>query len=91
MWCQLRNYIQNFKTLIDNGLKAKGYNYVNIDDSWSNTRNIVTKELIHDPYAFPDGIAKLAERVHDLGLKIGIDSDSANKTCTGRPGSFGYE
>jgi alpha-galactosidase len=29
--------------------------------------------------------------VHDRGFKFGLYSDAGQKTCQGRPGSYGYE
>ena len=33
----------------------------------------------------------LASYVHGKGLKIGLYTSENNKTCAGRPGSYGYE
>ena len=34
---------------------------------------------------------KVADYVHSKGLLFGIYTDRGEKTCVGRPGSFGYE
>jgi alpha-galactosidase len=75
------------------GLKAAGYEYVNIDDCWAEeTRNTTTMQIIPNPTKFPNGgIAALATQIHDLGLKIGIYSDAGTNTCAGFPGSLGME
>ena len=72
-----------FVTVAENinslGLRKLGYEYVNIDDCWSDkvkNRDNVTKEIIPDYAKFPEGIAGTAKKVHDLGLKIGIYSDA---------------
>ena len=44
-----------------------------------------------DPHRFPNGIEYLADYVHKKGLKLGIYSDAGEKTCEGRPGSYGYD
>lgn len=80
--------------LIELGLKDLGYNYVNIDDCWSNKelrRDNVTKRIIPDYVKFPQGIKGLAEKVHAKGLKIGIYSDAGTFTCGGFEGSLGFE
>ena len=67
------------KQLVALGLKDLGYQYVNIDDCWSDKqrrRNPTTKELIPDGQKFPRGISYVAEQVHSLGLKLGIYSDA---------------
>ncbi|KAI5852379.1 glycoside hydrolase superfamily [Tricharina praecox] len=78
--------------MVDLGLKDAGYEYVNIDDCWSlKERDNVTQRIIPDPERFPEGIAGTAEKVHALGLKLGIYSDAGTLTCAGYPGSLGYE
>ncbi|KAJ7593911.1 glycoside hydrolase [Mycena floridula] len=75
-----------------NGLKAAGYQYINIDDCWSMTaRNSSSKAIVPDPVKFPNGIASVATQVHALGLKFGIYSDAGTATCAGFPGSLGNE
>ncbi|KAJ6586878.1 glycoside hydrolase [Mycena vulgaris] len=74
------------------GLKAAGYQYINIDDCWPLTaRNSTTKQIVPDPTKFPNGISGVATQVHALGLKLGIYSDAGTATCSGYPGSLGFE
>ncbi|KAI0785672.1 glycoside hydrolase superfamily [Abortiporus biennis] len=78
--------------MISLGLKAAGYQYVNIDDCWPlMTRDVSTQRIVPDPTKFPNGISGVASQVHALGLKIGIYSDAGTATCAGFPGSLGYE
>ncbi|KAH8904673.1 glycoside hydrolase [Coniochaeta sp. PMI_546] len=80
--------------IVDLGLKDAGYVYVNIDDCWSNfdvRRNSTTNEILPNYERFPDGINGLADKVHSLGLKLGIYSDAGTSTCAGYAGSLGYE
>ncbi|KAJ7188319.1 glycoside hydrolase superfamily [Mycena filopes] len=74
------------------GLKAAGYQYINIDDCWSvKGRNATNKQIIPDAVKFPKGISGVATQVHSLGLKFGIYSDAGTATCAGFPGSLGFE
>jgi alpha-galactosidase len=74
------------------GLRAAGYQYVNIDDCWmTGTRDPQTGRLVPDPVKFPDGIAGTAAYVHGRGLKLGIYEDAGTSTCAGFPGSLGHE
>lgn len=74
------------------GLKDHGYEYVVIDDCWPvKDKRDSNGDLIPDPEKFPNGIKALAEYVHSKGLKIGIYSDAAEKTCGNYPGSYGFE
>ncbi|KAB8233407.1 hypothetical protein ETB97_001359 [Aspergillus alliaceus] len=78
---------------INLGLKDAGYEYINIDDCWSvkGRRDPNTNRMIPDPTKFPDGIAGVASKIHDMGLKIGIYSSAGTETCAGYPASLGYE
>jgi alpha-galactosidase len=78
--------------LISTGLKDFGYNYIVIDDCWSieDTRD-GNGDLVADPEKFPNGIKALADYAHEKGFRLGIYSDAAEKTCSGYPGSYGFE
>jgi alpha-galactosidase len=76
--------------MASNGMKAAGYQYVNIDDCWHGARDSLGF-IRPDPDRFPSGMKALADYVHSKGLKLGIYSDAGSKTCAKRPGSRGYE
>ena len=79
-------------SLVSTGLRDCGYEYLVIDDCWSVKENRDSNgDLIPDPERFPTGIKALADYVHSKGLKFGMYSDAADKTCAGYPGSFGFE
>jgi alpha-galactosidase len=72
--------------------KDAGYEYVNIDDCYSQKqRDYTTHRIVPDFTKFPDGINATAQKVHAMGLKIGIYSSAGNYTCAGYPASLGYE
>jgi alpha-galactosidase len=71
-----------------NGMKAAGYEYVNIDDCWEGVRD--SKGVIHPNSKFPD-MKALADYVHSKGLKLGIYSSPGPKTCGGYEGSYQHE
>ena len=73
-----------------NGMKAAGYQFINIDDCWAVSRDS-NGVIVADPVKFPYGIQALADYVHSRGLKLGIYTDHGTQTCAGRPGSYGYE
>jgi alpha-N-acetylgalactosaminidase len=72
--------------MVAGGYAAAGYRYVSIDDSWSTSRDPVTKELVADPVKFPSGIPALAEYVHSKGLLLGMYADVGSLTCGGYSG-----
>jgi len=94
--CNIREdvFVTVAERLVSLGLKDLGYEYVNIDDCWSDKvrrRDSKTGELLPDYAKFPRGISHVAERVHSLGLKLGIYGDAGTDTCGGYAGSLGFE
>jgi len=77
--------------MVANGMKAAGYQYVNIDDCWMSHTRDASGNLEADPAKFPKGIKALADYVHSRGLKLGIYESAGLKTCAGYPGSYGHE
>jgi alpha-galactosidase len=84
---------QTAKAMAGDGMKAAGYDYVNIDDCWALPQRDANGNLVADPAKFPDGIKAVADYVHSLGMKLGIYEDSGTHTCSshGFPGSLGHE
>jgi alpha-galactosidase len=76
---------------VSSGMKAAGYDYVNIDDCWMTHQRDAAGRLVPDPVKFPDGIKGTADYVHAKGLKLGIYEDAGTATCAGYPGSLGHE
>jgi alpha-galactosidase len=78
--------------IVSSGLLDCGYDYLVIDDCWSvkSGRN-GNGYLVPDPEKFPNGMKPLVDYVHSRGLKVGIYSDAADRTCAGYPGSYGFE
>jgi alpha-galactosidase len=74
--------------MVRNGMKAGGYEYVNIDDCWQGQRD--AKGVIHPNQNFPD-MKALGDYIHSRGLKFGIYSSPGPKTCAGYEGSYGHE
>jgi alpha-galactosidase len=81
---------QTAQAMVANGMKAAGYQYVNIDDCWLAKQRDANGNLQADPVKFPDGIKSVADYVHGLGLKLGIYEDVGTTTCAGYPGSYGH-
>src|SRR2546430_14433931 len=74
--------------MASNGMKAAGYLYINIDDTWEAGRD--AKGNIQTNRKFPD-MKALADYVHSKGLKLGIHSSPGPNTCAGYEGSYGHE
>jgi alpha-galactosidase len=76
--------------MINSGMKAAGYEYLCIDDYWHGGRGL-DGALFPDAKRFPRGIKPVADYVHSKGLKLGMYTDTADRTCGKQPGSFGHE
>jgi alpha-galactosidase len=74
--------------MASNGMKAAGYTYINIDDTWEAGRD--ANGMIQSNSKFPN-MKALADYVHSKGLKIGIYSSPGPFTCAGYEASFNHE
>jgi len=75
--------------IVDSGLAAKGYRYINIDDGWAARREEKDGRLVIRPDRFPSSIQggastfrPLTDKLHAMGLKAGIYSDLGRNTCS---------
>lgn len=66
--------------MVEQGLQAAGYAYVNIDDGFFGYRDKEGLLHTHDQ-RFPNGIKPVADYIHSKGLKAGIYSDAGSNTC----------
>jgi alpha-galactosidase len=76
--------------MVENGMKDAGYRYMNIDDCWAEKERDEQGNVV-PASNFPDGIAAVADYVHEQGLKLGVYSDRGTATCAGRAGSGDHE
>jgi len=82
----------NADALVERGLQAVGYQYVNLDVCWQQGRG-ANGVLLSSATRFPDGIQALGRFVHERGLKLGISSSvgSCTQSELTPAGSQGYE
>jgi alpha-galactosidase len=73
--------------LVSSGMKAAGYEYVIMDDTWEGQRN--AQGEIQTNSRFPD-MKALADYVHSRGLKFGLYSSPGPETCAGFAGSYDH-
>lgn len=73
------------------GLIEAGYTHLVIDDLWHADSRAADGKPVESPKKFPNGIKASADYVHSKGLKFGMYSDAAEKTCAGAYGGLGYE
>eukprot|EP00756_Hemistasia_phaeocysticola_P066549 Hpha_TRINITY_DN9306_c0_g1::TRINITY_DN9306_c0_g1_i1::g.25915::m.25915/K07407/E3.2.1.22B, galA, rafA; alpha-galactosidase len=79
--------------MVRRGLFGAGYNNLNMDDCWMlpHRANNGTGPQVPDPAKFPEGIANLSKFAHGLGMKFGLYTAQAGRTCGGKVGSCGFE
>ena len=80
----------------DKGLIDAGYKYFGIDDCWQVQNENDNGHQIPDASKFPsadgvNGMKRMADLIHNYGLKAGIYTDCGTKTCEQYFASYGYE
>ena len=80
--------------MVSSGLKAAGYQYVNIDEGWWQGTRDASGNITVDAADWPGGMQAAADYIHGLGLKAGIYTDAGKDGCgfyypTGRPAAPG--
>ncbi|MGN6124414.1 MAG: glycoside hydrolase family 27 protein, partial [Sphingomonas oligoaromativorans] len=84
------NIFGSAQRIVDSGLAAKGYRYINIDDGWAAKRRASDGHLIIRADRFPSSrvggnkptFKPLTDRLNAKGLKAGIYSDLGRNTCS---------
>jgi len=80
--------------LVETGLAARGYQYVDIDAGWEGQHGVDGRDAngcVLPNKKFPD-MKALSDYVHSKGLKFGIYSSPGPTTCCGEwEGSYNYE
>ena len=83
---------QTADAMVEKGLLAAGYEYLVIDDCWSEReRDPVTDKIIPDAKKFPHGMKAVSDYVHAKGLKFGMYSCAGIRTCADYPASYDRE
>ena len=71
---------QQADAMVTRGLRAVGYDHVNIDDGYFGGRDANGRLKIH-PQRFPNGLQGVVDFIHQRHLKAGIYSDAGRNTC----------
>lgn len=83
--------LANAKALVDSGMAARGYRFVNVDGCWQAPTRAKSGKLRADPVTFPSGMAALGRAIHAQGLKFGIYTSAGRTICLHpQPGSWGH-
>lgn len=78
-------------TMVRNGMRDAGYNYIVLDDTWSAMERDAQGNLMAHPVKFPSGMKAIGDYLHERGFKFGIYNCAGTKTCGGYPGGWGHE
>jgi alpha-galactosidase len=78
-------------TMVKNGMRDAGYNYIVLDDTWSAMERDAQGNLQAHPVKFPSGMKAIGDYLHARGFKFGIYNCAGTKTCGGYPGGWGHE
>lgn len=85
-------YMSMADKLVADGYAELGYEYVNIDDCWSEkSRDVNSGRLVEDKARFPEGMQALSRYMHNKRLKLGIYGDCGTATCAGYPAQLKTE
>jgi len=76
--------------IVDTGLAAKGYRYINLDDGWALKRRQPDGHMMMRGDKFPSArvggdtptFKPFTDKLHAMGLKAGIYSDLGRNTCS---------
>lgn len=82
--------IDTVALLVRLGLRDVGYNYVVLDDCWSDGRDASGKIRV-DPVRFPHGMKWVAEQMHAQKFLYGMYSSAGHMTCARYEGSLDHE
>lgn len=83
-----RVVLETADALVESGLRDAGYVYLNLDDRWQDPITPRDRQgvLQADRRRFPHGIAFVAERAHERGLRFGIYTVANIVACGGEEG-----
>lgn len=84
--------LESADEFVKRGFRDFGYEYIVIDDGWSEKkRDPETDTIVPSHEKFPGGMKKIGDYIHSLGLKFGMYSCDGVRTCADYPGSFDHE
>jgi alpha-galactosidase len=71
------------------GLDKLGWTVIQIDDCWASFRD-ANGNLVADTNRFPSGMPALIQKIHGMGLKVGLFFSLGTDSIGGMPGSEGH-
>ncbi|XP_053620480.1 alpha-N-acetylgalactosaminidase-like [Plodia interpunctella] len=77
-------------SFFDEGYQEVGFEYIIIDDCWSEKSRDMYGRLVPNKERFPRGMKFIADYIHARGLKFGMYTNIADVTCMLYPGSKNF-
>ncbi|KAJ5802529.1 Alpha-galactosidase alpha-n-acetylgalactosaminidase [Penicillium pulvis] len=77
--------------LVSTGLRDAGYIYLVMDEGWQAMERDENGRQQANTTKLPGGVARIADFLHNKGLKLGVYSDAGIYDCDFYPGPWGYE
>lgn len=84
----VKKVVQLFK---QKGLYQCGWNTIMLDDQWQAYQRNADNTPKANEKRFPNGIKAVSDYVHQQGMKFGLYTDAAERTCANAYGSYGFE
>jgi len=71
------------QSMLNNGLNAAGYTWINLDDCWESVQRSADGSMTADPKRFPSGTLKeLADWLHSRNFSLGMYTSAGDETCS---------
>eukprot|EP00746_Dinoflagellata_sp_MGD_P124564 gnl/MRDRNA2_/MRDRNA2_591617_c0_seq1.p1 gnl/MRDRNA2_/MRDRNA2_591617_c0~~gnl/MRDRNA2_/MRDRNA2_591617_c0_seq1.p1 ORF type:complete len:115 (+),score=15.29 gnl/MRDRNA2_/MRDRNA2_591617_c0_seq1:55-399(+) len=64
--------LKTAEVMVSSGLRDAGYTYVLLDDGWMAPQRDRYGSIYGHPEKFPSGMKALADKIHALGMKVGL-------------------
>lgn len=77
-------------TFYNEGYQEAGFEYIIIDDCWSEHHRDRDGRLVPDRLRFPNGMKYISDYIHSRNLKFGMYTNVADVTCMRYQGSKGH-
>ncbi|XP_062532752.1 alpha-galactosidase A isoform X2 [Bombyx mori] len=77
-------------TFYNEGYQEAGFEYIIIDDCWSEHHRDRDGRLVPDSLRFPNGMKYISDYIHSRNLKFGMYTNVADVTCMRYQGSKGH-
>lgn len=72
------------QALVTNGMHAKGFTMISLDDCWASNNRSSTQRIQANATRFPSGMKALTDKLHSMGFYFSLYTDIGPKTVRAR-------